>query len=260
MQTLIVEKNGPISTIWLNRPEARNAFDGRVIAELAGIFSELPHDPETRVVILGGKGAVFSAGADLNWMRSMVDADEQQNYHDSRRLTDLLTAINTCPQVTIARVQGAALGGGMGLASVCDIVVAADNAKFGFTEVRLGLIPAIISSFVVPKIGHSWARRYFVTGDIFDARRAHEMGFVHEIGAPDELDEIIAKLAQSVLAAGPKAIAECKSLLTRIRPKFNGDILKETAELIARIRVSEEGQEGTAAFLERRSPAWMRKK
>lgn len=256
MNTLLVEKSGPIATIWLNRPEVRNAFNERVIGELSEIFAELPHDPETRVVILGGQGKVFSAGADLNWMRSLVDANEEQNYADSRALADLLSLINSCPQVTIARVQGAALGGGMGLASVCDIVVASQDAKFGFTEVRLGLIPAIISSFVIRKIGHSWARRYFVTGEMFDARRAREMGLVHELVSESELDAMTQAIAKNALAAAPKAVAESKSLITRVTAAPSGDLLKETSEWIARVRVGEEGQEGMAAFLEKRKPKW----
>ncbi len=260
METLEIQKEGPIATIWLNRPDVRNAFNERVIAELIDIFSELPHDPETRVIILGGKGKVFSAGADLNWMRSMANANEQQNYDDSRKLAELLHLINTCPQVTIARVHGAALGGGMGLASVCDIVVATEEVKFGFTEVKLGLIPAVISSFVISKIGNSWARRYFVTGEIFNGKRAYEMGLVHELVSAEELDATVTAIAESVLLAAPKAVAESKSLIARVTATASGDLLKETSEWIARIRVAEEGQEGTGAFLEKRQPKWASKK
>ncbi len=256
METLLVEKNGPISTIWLNRPDVRNAFNENVIEELTHIFSSLPEDPDTRVVILAGKGKVFSAGADLNWMRSMVNADQATNYQDSRKLADLLELIRTCPQVTVARVQGAALGGGMGLASVCDIVVAEEQAKFGFTEVKLGLIPAVISSFVIAKVGASWARRYFVTGELFTGSRAQQMGLVHELVTTEHLDETVQTMANNALLGGPSAIAESKKLLERVTATAPGDLLKDTAEWIAKIRISEEGQEGTAAFLEKRQAKW----
>ncbi len=259
MNTLVIEKKGPVSTIWLNRPEVRNAFNEQVIGELSEIFSVLPQDEETRVVILGGKGKVFSAGADLNWMRSMVGASEEENYQDARKLADLLALIDACPKITIARVQGAALGGGMGLASVCDIVIAEKEAKFGFTEVRLGLIPAVISPFVIKKIGPSWARRSFVTGETFCGEAARGVGLVHDLVDADELDARVEKIAQEALKASPTAVKECKKLLARITPTASGDLFKETAEWIARLRVSEEGQEGTAAFLEKRPPQWVQK-
>lgn len=256
MDTLLIEKKGPIATIWLNRLEVRNAFNEKLISELTGIFSALPQDPETRVVILGGKGSVFSTGADLKWMRSMAGADEKQNYEESLKTAQLLEMINNIPQVTIARVHGAAMGGGLGLISVCDIVVAADDTKFGFSEVKIGLIPAIISNFVVPKIGYSWARRYFVSGDLFDAKRAREIGLIHEIVEEDKLDETVNNMAQRLLGAGPIAVSECKVLLQRVWPEPSGDTLKETSEWTARLRVSAEGQEGLTAFLEKRKPGW----
>lgn len=260
MQTLIIEKEGPIATIWLNRPEVRNAFNDEVIAELAEIFEVLPEDKETRVVILAGKGKVFSAGADLNWMRQMVDASEEDNLRDARKLAEFLALVASSPKVTIARIHGAALGGGMGLASTCDIVIASEETKFGFTEARLGLIPATISPFVISKIGPSWARRFFVTGEIFDAKKAHEIGLVHELVPTEELDNTVRKVAIEVLRAGPIASSQCKALLARVTPQASGDLLKETSEWIARVRVSPEGQEGTAAFLEKRFPTWYPKK
>lgn len=257
MDTLVVEKKGPVATIWLNRPELRNAFNERMIEELTTIFKGLPDDEETRVLILAGKGKVFSAGADLNWMKSMVKASREENYRDARRLADLLQLIDTCPKVTIARIQGAALGGGMGLAAVCDLVVAEEEAQFGFTEVRLGLIPAVISPFVIKKIGPSWTRRSFLTGERFCAKAAQDVGLVHHLAKVDELDLQVQKFADEALQAGPQAIKECKKLLARITPIATGDLLKETAEWIARLRVSPEGQEGTTAFLEKRKPKWV---
>jgi methylglutaconyl-CoA hydratase len=259
MKAILIETNGPITTIWLNRPELRNAFNEDVISELNQSFEQLNSDPETRVIILAGKGKVFSAGADLNWMKSALDANKDTNYQDSRKLADLLDKINRSPKICIARVQGAALGGGMGLVSVCDIVLAEEKAQFGFTEVRLGLIPAIISSFVAPKIGFSWARRYFVSGERFDAQRANQLGLVHEVLPENELDGRLEGLAKSCLAAAPGAVSESKKLLESIRPQAGGDVLKDTSEWIARVRVSEEGQEGTAAFLEKRKPNWIPK-
>mgnify|MGYP005861313287 FL=1 len=253
---LTIENEG-IARLMLNRPEVHNAFNAELIAELTQAFDELAAAPP-RALVLTGAGKSFSAGADLDWMRGMAEASEAENRADSERLAAMFRKLDKLPCPTIARINGAAFGGGVGLVSCCDIAVAAGHAKFGLTEVRLGLIPATIAPFVIARIGASNARRYMLTGERFDAARACDIGLVHERCDADELDERVETVTDALLAGGPEAIAECKQLIRRVRDFGGpaGELDAITAEWIARLRVGEEGQEGLRAFLEKRKPSW----
>ncbi|MEX0915382.1 MAG: enoyl-CoA hydratase-related protein [Wenzhouxiangellaceae bacterium] len=246
-----------ITTLALNRPEVHNAFNAELIGALSEALDELALQPP-RALVLTGAGKSFSAGADLGWMRAMADADEAENRADSERLAAMFRKLDELPCPTIARINGAAFGGGVGLVSCCDIAVAADHAKFGLTEVRLGLIPATIAPFVIARIGAANARRYMLTGERFDAHAANAVGLVHETCAAEGLDAQLASITDALLASGPRAVAECKQLIRRVRtfegPESELDAI--TAEWIARLRVGDEGQEGLRAFLEKRNPSW----
>jgi len=258
MKTLKLVEHDAVVEVRLNRPEVRNAFSAGMIAELHEVARSLAEREEIRVVVLRGEGPVFSAGADLNWMRASLDASREENEEDARRLAAMLDALDRLPQFLVGRVQGAALGGGMGLVAVCDVVVAAEDARFGFTEVRLGLIPATISPFVVRKIGVGMARRYFQTGEIFSAEVARTLGLVHEVVPQEGLDETVDRLIHRVLRNAPQAVREAK-LLARLYTDATLDREKAmdlTARWLARIRVQEEAQEGIRAFLEKRDPRW----
>jgi len=246
-----------VTTLTLDRPEVHNAFNAALIAELTQAFDELASAPP-RVLVLTGSGKSFSAGADLGWMRAMAEASEADNRADSERLAAMFRKLDELPCPTIARINGAAFGGGVGLVSCCDIAVAADHAKFGLTEVRLGLIPATIAPFVIGRIGPANARRYMLTGERFDARCAQAIGLVHETCGAESLDAQVESIAEALLASGPRAVAECKQLIRRVQT-FDGpagELDAITAEWIARLRVGEEGQEGLRAFLEKRKPSW----
>lgn len=249
--------NRNIATLTLNRPEVHNAFNAELIGALSSALDELT-DKRVRAVILTGAGKSFSAGADLGWMRAMADAGEAENRADSERLAAMFRKLDELPCPTVARINGSAFGGGVGLISCCDIAVAADQAKFGLTEVRLGLIPATIAPFVIARIGAANARRYMLTGERFDAQEANAIGLVHETCAAEGLDARVESITGALLASGPSAVAECKQLIRRVRtfegPESELDAI--TAEWIARLRVGEEGQEGLRAFLEKRSPNW----
>jgi len=240
-----VEREGEILRITLARPERRNAFDAELIRELAEAFVDVGR---SRAVVLAGEGASFSAGADVDWMRSSADLSYEENLADANALRGMLEAIDRCPAPVISRVQGHALGGGCGLVACSDIAVAADDAIFGFSEVKLGIVPAVISPFALAKIGPSAARRYFVTGEPFDAHTALRIGLVHE--AARDLDAALERILAEVLSAGPKAARAAKRLVLE-RPDG-----PETARSIAERRTSDEGQEGLHAFLEKRRPNW----
>lgn len=242
---LHTERDGDILRVTLSRPERRNAFDAALIAALTDAFSEVG---DARCVVLTGDGSSFCAGADVEWQRSSIDLDYAANVEDSMRLRRMLEAIDSCPAPVAAGVQGYALGGGAGLAACCDVVVAAPDAVFGYSEVRLGLIPAVVSPFVVAKIGESSARRYFLTGERFDAATALRIGLVHEIA--DDLGAALAAVADALLAGGPEAVRAAKRLLLD-RPSG-----PTTVEIAAKRRTSTEGQEGLRAFLEKRPPDW----
>jgi enoyl-CoA hydratase/carnithine racemase len=240
MGGLRVERDGDVLRVTLARPERRNAFDAQLIADLTEAFADVG---DVRAVVLAGEGETFCAGADIDWQRSAIDLSYEDNVEDALKLYRMCETIDRCPAPVVARIQGFALGGGSGLAACADIAVAASDATFGFTEVKLGIVPAVISPFVLPKIGQH-ARRYFLTGERFDARTALRIGLVHDV--TDELDATTQAIVEQLLSAGPKAVREAKQL---IRERPDG---QETAELAARLRASEEGQVRLRAFLERR--------
>jgi methylglutaconyl-CoA hydratase len=241
-----------IARVTLARPDVRNAFNAEVIARLHDAFMSITAADDVRVVVLAGEGKVFCGGADINWMRSSLDLSFDANVRDAERMTDMYRAIDNCPKPVIARIHGAALGGGAGLAAVCDIAIASDETLFGFTEVKLGIIPAVISPFVLAKIGASHARALFVTGERFDAEHALAIGLVHQVVPPGDLDEAVEGRIAELRTAGPNAIAAIKLLVRRVLDSTYDDSRATTAQAIARQRVSPEGQEGLHAFLERR--------
>ncbi|RUL72953.1 enoyl-CoA hydratase-related protein [Dyella choica] len=248
-----------IRELRLNRPDVHNAFDDRLIAELTAALQEAGRDPAVRVVVLTGEGASFSAGADLNWMRGMAKASEAENREDSLRLAALMRTLQFLPKPTVARVNGAAYGGGVGLIACCDIAIGVDSAKFGLTEVRLGLVPAVISPYVMAAIGVRQARRLFLTGEIFDAETAARIGLLHEVVAAEYLDDSVHTVLKQLAKAGPSAQREAKQLafnMHGLTATAAERIDLENAALIARLRVSEEGQEGLGAFLDKRAPGW----
>jgi len=249
-----------VARIALNRPDVHNAFDDRLIAELTQSLQRLDADAGVRAVVLTGNGASFSAGADLNWMRGMAKASEADNRADAERLATLMRTLNFLSKPTLARINGAAYGGGVGLIACCDIAVAVDTAKFGLTEVKLGLVPAVISPYVVAAIGPRHARRLFVTGEIFDAADAARIGLVHQITFADQLDESVERMLAMLTKGGPVAQREAKLLALRaagITPAAAQSLDAENAQLIARLRVSAEGQDGLGAFLDKRKPQWI---
>jgi methylglutaconyl-CoA hydratase len=240
MGGLRVERDGDVLRVTLARPERRNAFDAQLIADLAAAFADIG---DARAVVLAGEGETFCAGADIDWQRSAIDLSYEENIEDALKLYRMCETIDRCPAPVVARIQGYALGGGSGLAACSDIAVAATDATFGFTEVKLGIIPAVISPFVLPKIGQH-ARRYFLTGERFDAQTALRIGLVHEV--TDELDTTVRAIVDQLLTSGPSAVREAKKL---IRDRPDG---QTTAAIAARMRTSEEGQERLRAFFERR--------
>ncbi len=245
MTALRIEREPEVLRIAMARPERRNAFDTALIDELAAAFADVG---DSRAVVLSGDGPSFSAGADVEWMRSSVDLSYDENVADALRLRAMLDAIDSCPAPVIGRVQGHALGGGCGLVACCDIVVAEPTAQFAFSEVKLGIVPAVISPFALAKIGPAAARRYFVTGERFSADVALRIGLIHDV--TDDLDSTVERVVRELLSAGPSAARAAKELARSARSA------EETARRIAERRTSDEGQEGLRAFLEKRSPNW----
>jgi methylglutaconyl-CoA hydratase len=257
-QTLEIERAGNIATLWMNRPAVFNAFDECLIAELAAACSELDADPGVRIVVLGGRGKHFSAGADLNWMRRAAAFTEAQNLDDARRFAAMLRTLATMKKPTIARVQGAALGGGTGLTAACDMAVASDDAVFSTSEVKFGIIPAVISPYVLRAIGPRHALRYFQSGERIDARRAQTIGLVGEVVAANQLDACVSQLATALLQGGPLAQNAAKDLVAVVHGQpIDAAIGEETARRIARQRATEEARDGVAAFLDKRPPVWI---
>ncbi len=256
MGRVAVETAGPVARVWLDRAEARNAFDGGMVAELTAAFSALATHAGLRVIVLGGRGPVFCAGADVEWMRSMAGATRDANLREARAMSELFAAVADSPLPVVLRAHGAALGGGSGLAAACDIAVAAEGTLFGFTETRLGIIPAVISPFVLPKIGVSAARELFLTGERFDAAKALAIGLVRAVVPAAELDAAVDARVGELLKAGPQAVAEAKRLIRDVAFRSAADVQQLTVERIADRRVSPEGQEGLSAFLEKRKPDW----
>jgi methylglutaconyl-CoA hydratase len=255
-QFLTVERNGSVERVTLNRPDVRNAFNEHVISDLTAWATRAHDDSSLRVVVLAGAGKVFSAGADAGWMAKMAAYSHDDNVRDARAGAEMFLAINTIPAIVIGRIQGAALGGGSGLAAVCDIVVTEESAIFGFTETKLGILPAMISPYVLQKIGASAARELFLTGARFDAAKAKAIGLVHEVVPATDLDGAVDRYVAEALSASPTAVARAKNLIPNVLGRSPADVIGITADAIASQRVSEEGQEGLKAFLEKRVPAW----
>ena len=241
-----------VARVTLCRPEVRNAFNADVIEQLHAVFTRIRIADDVRAIVLAGEGSVFCGGADINWMRASLDLSLDENVADAQRMSDMFRAIDNCPKPVIGRVQGAALGGGAGLAAVCDIVISAGDAVYGFTEVKLGIIPAVISPFVLDKIGASQARALFLTGERFGAERAREIGLIHEVVAVEALDAAVEARLAELHSAGPQAVAAAKLLVRRVLDNAYDDTRAITSQAIARQRTSAEGQEGLRAFLERR--------
>lgn len=258
-QFILTAREGLIERLTLNRPDVRNAFNEHVIAELtdwAVRAAEEPLATRPRVVVLGGAGKMFCAGADVTWMAKTVTYSEEENIRDATAMSRMYALLNTLPMPLVGRIQGAALGGGAGLAAVCDIVVAEDQAVFGFTETKLGILPAVISPFALAKIGRSAARELFLTGARFSAARAKEIGLVHVVVPAADLDTTVRRYVDELLTAGPEAVAAAKALIPEIAALSIEDAQPITARAIAARRVSKEGQEGLKAFLEKRKAVW----
>jgi methylglutaconyl-CoA hydratase len=249
---------GGVHTITLARPEVRNAFNDEVIAELKNAFLAVAQDASVRCVVLAAEGPAFCAGADLNWMRRMADYSRDENRADAGELAAMLRAIYACPQPTIARVQGDAYAGGMGLVAACDMAVAVDTAQFCLSEVKLGLIPATISPYVIRAMGARAAHRYFLTAERFGAAEAHRIGLVHEVVSADALDAQVAEWTQTLVNASPHAVRACKRLVQDVAEReINDSLVRQTVEAIADIRTSAEGKEGVQSFLQKRKPNWL---
>ena len=250
-----------VLTICMNRPEVHNAFDAAMIRELAMTLKEADQDDAVRIVVITGTGSCFSAGADLNWMRSLVNASRDENERVALRLADLMRELNYLSKPTIARINGAAFGGGVGLIAACDITLAVEGASFGLTEARLGLAPAVISPYVIRRIGETYARRYFLSAERFDSHKAYDIGLVQQTVSEDLLDDSVEDNIRQLLKSGPLAVSNCKKLVFDIAG-HDADSQKitdlKTARLIARLRVSAEGQEGLTAFLDKRKPGWIK--
>jgi methylglutaconyl-CoA hydratase len=246
-----------VAEVWLNRPEVRNAFKDGVIAELTAAFRTLGADGELRAIVLGGHGKAFCAGADLSWMRAMADYSWAQNHADASALAEMLWTVYSCPVPVVGRIQGDCYAGGVGLAAVCDVLIAAEGVHFCLSEAKLGLLPATIGPYVVKALGEQASRRYFTTAERFSAQRALALGFVHEVVAPEALDAQVAETVAALVANGPAAVRACKQLVKDVagRP-VDAALRDDTARRIADIRASTEGREGVQAFLNKRDSAW----
>ena len=251
-----VGRGDAVATVSLARPDARNALNAGLIGELARCMEELAEDGNVRVVVLTGEGDFFCAGADIGYMRDTANFSYEENLEDAHRLAAMFGAVDECPKPVVARIKGAAIGGGVGLVAAADVAMAQEGTVFAFSEVRLGISPATISPFVVRKIGHSQARALFLTGERFDAVRAREIGLVHEVASEEDLDAAVQKKVEGLLVGGPEALAATKALLRDLGDATPGEVTEITARRIAELRTGEEGQEGLGAFLEKRKPTW----
>jgi len=258
LTTIKLDLQGPVARVMLARPEVHNAFNDTMIGELTEVFEQLAVNNDVRVVVLGGEGKSLSAGADVEWMRRMAGQSEEENVADAARMATMLYTIDHLPKPVVMRVHGAALGGGVGLIACADIVIASRDAKMGTTEVRLGILPSVISPFVVRKIGYGRARAHFLLGDRFDAAWAFQTGLVHRLVDHEvDLEDAVRDVVAQLLAGGPRAQSESKSLLSKLVAEPSLDAQRKlTVETIARVRASEEGKEGLSAFLDKRKPAW----
>ena len=255
-ETIEKHRENNVVTILLNRPDVHNAMNEKLMKELTNCFKELSKDDSVRTIILTGNGKSFCAGADLNWMKSMAKYSKEENIKDSNLLLDLYEAIFTCPKPVIGRVNGHAFGGGLGLFAVCDITIAVPNCKFAFSEVKLGIIPSVISTYIAKRMKPSDMKRLFITGERFDSEYANKMGLIDFVVEEDKLDEKIEKYVKILSSSGPQAVIEVKKLVDNCQ-KMDGDKYKDfTVKKIAELRVSKEGQEGINAFLEKRKSKW----
>lgn len=256
--TLDIRRAAPhVAEVWLNRPEVRNAFNDGVVAELTDAFRTLGDDTDVRCIVLAGHGKAFCAGADLGWMRAMAGYTWEQNEADAARLAEMLWTVWSCPVPVVGRIHGDCYAGGVGLAAVCDVLVAADGVQFCLSEARLGLLPATIGPYVVRALGEQASRRWFVTAERFDAARAHALGFVHEVVEPDALDQKVAEIVGLVVANGPAAVRACKRLVKDVAGRaIDAALRADTARRIADVRAGTEGREGVQSFLDKRDPAW----
>ena len=258
MGHLNVSRQGAVARVMLARPEVRNAFNDALIAELADTFRALAGDTAVRAVVLGGEGKAFCAGADLGWMRAMADYTWDENRGDAAKLAEMLYTIYSCPLPVVGRIQGDCYAGGMGLAAVCDVLVAAEGVTFCLSEARLGLMPATIAPYVIRALGEQAARRYFLTAERFDAATAHRLGFAHEVVPLEQIDSRVDEIVATLVANGPMAVKACKRLVQDVanRP-ITEELRADTARRIADIRASAEGREGVQSFLNKRPPAWI---
>lgn len=254
--TVALERDGRIARVTFNRPEIHNAFNATVITEMSSVFSDIERDKDIRVVLLTGEGKSFCAGADLNWMRAVVDQSFEENLAESNALADLFYQMYTCTRPIVGRINGAAIGGGTGFVALCDIAVAAESAKFSFSEVKIGVVPACIGPYVIKKLGEGKARELFITGERMVAARACAVGLVNKVVPDAELDVEVNRLIDSILSSGPHAVAMAKRLVSEVPSMTPEQFKPYTAEMIARLRLSEEGQEGMSAFLNKRKPSW----
>jgi methylglutaconyl-CoA hydratase len=258
MKHLQLHHERGVETVTLNRPEVRNAFNDEVIAELTAVFLELAKRDEVRCIVLAGNGPAFCAGADLHWMKRMATYTREENIEDASKLARMLEVLFHCPKPTIAKVQGDVYAGGTGLVAACDIAVSVDTAQYCLSEVKLGLIPATISPYVVRAMGARAAHRYFLTAERFSAAEAQRIGFVHEVVKAEDLDAKTAEIAQALVSAGPQAVKACKKLLRDVAgQEISAGLVRRTVEGIADIRASEEGREGIQSFLGKRKPNWL---
>lgn len=257
-ETLTVEIAARVATVTLNRPDVRNAFNEFTIAELALAFKDLGENADVRAIVLAANGPAFCAGADLNWMKKMAGYSYAENVEDAEKLADMLRTIYLCPKPVVAKVQGDCYAGGMGLVAACDIAVASSGVSFCLSEVKLGLIPATISPYVIKAMGENAARRYFLTAEKFSAQEAHRIGFVHDVVAAEALDTHVAGIVKALVTSSPNAVQRAKVLVRDVTGKtVDSALVVDTAERIADIRSSAEGREGVASFLEKRKPSWL---
>ena len=255
--TLDIRRDGAVARVFLNRPDVRNAFNDAVIAELTAAFRELGADASLRAIVIGGHGKAFCAGGDLNWMRAMADYSWEQNRADAQALADMLYTLYTCPLPLVGRVHGDCYAGGVGLASVCDVLVAAEGMHFCLSEARLGLLPATIGPYVVRALGEQASRRYFISAERFSAAEAHRLGFVHEIATAETIDAKVDAIVQTLVANGPAAVKASKKLVQDLAGQpLTAALRADTARRIADIRASDEGREGVQSFLTKRTPRW----
>ena len=257
-KSLLVNVEQHIATVTLNRPEIRNAFNDEMIAELTDAFNKLGANNDVRVIVLAAAGKVFCAGADLNWMRAMADYSYEENLADADKLAQMLKTIYECPKPTIAAVQGDVYAGGMGLVAVCDVAIAVRIANFCLSEVRLGLAPATISPYVIRALGARASQRYFLSAEVFDSKKARQLGFIHERVSEESLDDAVAEFCAKVVKNSPEAVKTCKRLLHEVAgAPINDELIANTVKGIADIRSSEQGKEGVQAFLQKRKPDWL---